>query len=262
MAHASVPLIALLTDFGTAGWYVACMKAVMLRICPRAHLVDISHEIPPQDILAGAFTLAAATSWFPPQAVFACVVDPGVGTARPLIAAQADHHRFVGPDNGLLSLVLQRAKRLALVRLTNPSYWLPSISQTFHGRDIIAPVAAHLANGCPLRRLGIPIRRYRTLTLPPLKRTRQRLSGRLLYLDAFGNLITNLPASLVTNPSGCQIRYKHTPVRVVSSYGEGRTGELVALVGSSGYVELAIRKAQAAKRYHARRGDRVELRWI
>jgi len=257
MAHAT-PLIALMTDFGTAGWYAACMKAVILTICPRVRLVDLTHEIPPQDVLAGAFALAAAAPWFPPKTVFACVVDPGVGTARPLIAAQADRQVFVGPDNGVFSLIFQRAKQLSLVRLTNPRYWLAEISATFHGRDIIAPVAAHLACGCPLQRLGVWRTRYHTLKLPPLQRTATTLQGCVLHTDPFGNLITNLPASVMSS-AHWQVRYKHRPVRVVSSYAEGRSGQLVALVGSAGYLELAIPNGSAAKRYRAKRGDGVEL---
>jgi len=259
MARLATPTIALLTDFGTAGWYVACLKAVILRICPQAHVVDISHEIPPQDIPVGALTLAAAASWFPAKTVFVGVVDPGVGTSRRLLAAQADAYRFVGPDNGLLGLVLARAKRLSLVHLTNPRYWLPETSQTFQGRDIMAPVAAHLARGCPLRRLGVPVNRYQSLRLPPLQREGKSIRGCILYTDSFGNLITNLPVSLVADHAPVQVRYRRMPVRVVSSYAEGRDGELVALCGSSGYLELAIRNGSAAWRYQARRDEPVSV---
>jgi S-adenosylmethionine hydrolase len=277
MAQRAAPLIALVTDFGTAGWYVACLKAVILSISPGARLVDVTHDIPPQDVLAGAFTIAAAAPWFPSRTIFACVVDPGVGTNRPLVAAEADRRVFVGPDNGLLGLVFQRAKRLSLVRLANPRYWLPEVSYTFHGRDIIAPVAAHLANGCALQRLGIPWKRYHPLELPPLQRDNKALYGRILYIDAFGNLITNLPAGLLNacrlrhkggsgragaaEPSACQVRYKRTRARLVSSYAEGSPGALLALAGSSGYLELALRNGSAARRYRARRGDRIEWRW-
>ena len=247
-----------MTDFGTAGWYAACMKAVMLTRCPNARLIDITHEIPPQDVLAGAFTLSASASWFPSQTIFACVVDPGVGTARPLIAARANRQLFVGPDNGLFSLVFQRAAKLSVVRLTNPRYWLPDVSTTFQGRDIIAPVAAHLARGCPLQRLGIGQSRYHTLKLPSLTRTATALHGRVLWLDSFGNLITNVPSSLIQS-ARWQVRYKHNTARMVSSYGEGQSGRLVALAGSAGYLELAIPNGSAAKRYRAARGDRVEL---
>ncbi|MBI3087673.1 MAG: SAM-dependent chlorinase/fluorinase [Candidatus Omnitrophica bacterium] len=259
MAASRTPLIALLTDFGTADWYAACMKGVILRTRPQTHLVDITHEIPPQDVAAGAFTLAAAAPWFPAQTVFACVVDPGVGTERPLLAAEADGQRFVAPDNGLLSLVLERAKRRALVKLTNPRCWLPAVSHTFHGRDIIAPVAAELAQGRPLRQFGIPVRRYRTLAIPPLKRLGRTLTGCVLHLDAFGNLITNLPAGLLALPSRWEVRYQQRRVRVVSSYEEGRPNELLAIAGSLGYVELAVRNGSAAARCRAKRYDPVRL---
>ena len=260
MAQRARPLISLLTDFGTRDWYAACMKATILAICPGAQLVDITHEIPPQDILAGAFTLAAAVPWFPRQTVFACVVDPGVGTARRLIAAQADHRLFVAPDNGLCGLVFQRAKRLRLVHLTNPRYWLPEISHTFHGRDIIAPVVAHLAKGCTLQRLGVPITRYQATPLPPLERTATAIRGRIVHIDQFGNLVTNVPTTLLSALGRCRIRYRRALARVVSSYGEGARGELLALAGSAGFLELAVRNGSAATRYGARRHDRVELR--
>ena len=259
MATRTLPLIALMTDFGTTDWYAACMKAVILGICPQARVVDITHDIPPQDVLSGAMTIGAASPWFPRDTVFACVIDPGVGSSRRLIAARADHHWFVGPDNGVFGLVFQRAKRLSLARLTNPRYWLPAVSHTFHGRDIIAPVAAHLARGRTLRALGVAQARYQTLSLPPLQRTRRALRGRVIYIDTFGNLITNLPGSLLALSRDSQVRYHTTTARVVSSYAAGRHGELIALIGSSGYVELALRDGSAARRFRARRGDRVEL---
>ena len=254
------PLIALLTDFGTADWYVACMKAVILSRCPTARLIDITHEVPPRDITAGAFILAAAAPWFPPQTVFACVVDPGVGTRRALIAARADRHFLVGPDNGLLSLVFQRAKHVSLVRLTHPRDWLPAVSQTFQGRDIIAPVAAHLAHRRSLQRLGASMTTYQTLRFPPPQRKSKVLEGRVLHIDAFGNLITNFPAHPTTKSSPRQFRYHGARIRLVSSYQEGRAGELIALAGSTGYVELAIRNNSAAIRCRAKRGDRVQ--WV
>lgn len=249
-----------MTDFGTRGWYVASLKGVIAQRCPQAQLIDVTHDVPPQDILSGAFTLAAAAPWFPSGTVFACVVDPGVGTDRPLIAGRADRRFFVGPDNGLLSLVFQRAARLSLVRLTQRRYWLSEVSRTFHGRDIIAPVSAHLARGCPVQRLGMPVRRYQRLALPTVRRTATTLYGRLLLSDAFGNLVTNLPSDLLVKPSGWQVRFRRTPVRVVSSYAEGRSGELVALAGSTGYVELALPNASADSVLRARRGEPVELR--
>ena len=253
------PLIGLLTDFGTSDWYVACLKGVIAAMCPRARIIDLTHDIPPQDVTAGAWNLAAAAPWFPPRTIFACVIDPGVGTVRPLLAAQADEQIFIGPDNGLLSLVLARARRRTLIRLTNPAYWLKDVSQTFHGRDIVAPVAAHLARGVRLASLGVPVTRYQPLPLPVLRQTAGCLIGQVVYIDTFGNLITNLPAAALTSSRRPTVRYHRAPARMVSSYGDGRSGELIAVAGSLGYVELAIPNASAAARYWARRGDRVEL---
>ena len=257
MAHRP-PALVLMTDFGRADWYVACLKGVILGLCPQATIVDLTHDIPPQDVTAGAFTLASAAAWFPDKTIFACVVDPGVGTARPLIAASADRQVFIGPDNGLLSLVFQRARRLSIVRLTNPRYWLPEISRTFQGRDIIAPVAAHVARGCALQRLGVSRRRYTSLPLPPLARTARALRGCVVHIDVFGNLITNVPARLI-EAGNWEVRYRAQRVRAVSTYAEGRRGELVALVGSTGYLELALPHGSAARRSHAKRGEPVEL---
>lgn len=253
-------MIALLSDFGTTGWYVACMKGVILARCPQARLVDMTHEIPSYDVRAGAFALAAAAPWFPNSTIFACVVDPGVGTRRALLAAQADQRLFVGPDNGLLSLVFQRAKRLSLVQLTNRRYWQPQVSHTFHGRDIIAPVAAYLAAGGTLRQLGPVVKRYERLAMPTIRHTAAGFIGAVVFIDEFGNLITNFPSTLLERRTACRLWYKGHAVRVVSAYQEGRPGELVAVPASSGYVELAVSMASAARRYHARRDDRVELR--
>ena len=257
----SAPLVALLTDFSTRDWYVAVLKAVILSRCPRAQVVDITHEVPPQDTVAGAFTLAAAAPWFPRDTVFLAVVDPGVGTRRALLAAHADHHYFVGPDNGLLALSLQRAKRLAVVQLTNRRYWLTPVHQTFHGRDIMAPVAAYLAAGGALPRLGSPRQRVTPLALPALRRERRGARGHVVHIDAFGNLITNLPATLLSGRRGepVTLRYKQRAVRVVSSYAAGRPQELVAVAGSLGFVELAINQGSVAWTVNAARGDEVIL---
>lgn len=258
----SGPVVALLTDFGTRDWYVAALRGVILSRCPRARLIDITHEISPQDVVAGAFTLAAAAPWFPRGTVFLAVVDPGVGSARALLAARADGRYFVGPDNGLLAPVLARATPRAVVRLTNRRYWLRNVSRTFQGRDILAPVAAYLAAGGSLARLGVPLARLAPLEVPTPQRGGRRLCGCIIHIDGFGNLITNLPASALAsrgrraNPT---VRYRRRLVRVVSSYGEGRARELIALANSQGLIELAVREGSAARTSHAKRGDRVDL---
>ncbi len=255
-------LVALLTDFGTRDWYAAAVKGVIVSRAPRVRFVDITHEIPPQDVVAGAFTLAAAVPWFPPGTVFMAVVDPGVGTGRALLAAQADGRLLVGPDNGLLWPALAQATRRRVVRLTQRRYWLPEISRTFHGRDIMAPVAAYLARGGALRRLGPP-HRAAPLSLPPVVQRGRTVMGRVVHVDAFGNLITNLRAGRwrpAARDGSVTLRCRHRAAPVVSSYAEGRPRQLVAVVGSLGFVELAVRNGSAARRLGARRGDAVTLR--
>ena len=256
------PLVALLTDFGTRDWYVAALKGVILSRCPEARLLDITHEVPPQDVIAGAFTLAAAAPWLPRGTVCVAVVDPGVGSDRPILAARGDGRYFVGPDNGLLSLSLKQAAAWNAVRLTNRRYWLTDVSRTFQGRDIMAPAAAHLASGGRLASLGPALSRVKSLDVPVPERHGRVIRGHVVHIDTFGNLITNLPASTARGRGGmasASCRYQRRPVRVVPSYAEGRPEELVALVNSLGLVELAIREGSAAWAHNAKRGDMVEL---
>ena len=264
-------VVALLSDFGTREWYVASMKGVILSQAPDVRLVDVTHDIPPHDIVAGALTLAAAAPWFPPGTVFLAVVDPGVGTERALLAASANDCYFVGPDNGLLALSLARSRHPTIVRLARRRYWLDPVSRTFHGRDILAPVAAYLARGGSLHRLGPPaldIVPTPLLSGPSLARRSgsfrrgQRICGRIVHIDLFGNLITDLPDSFLAETGAmkhARIRYKRKTARVVSSYGEGSSTELIALAGSAGFIELAIREQSAERACAAQRGDRVEL---
>jgi S-adenosylmethionine hydrolase len=259
MSH---PPIALLTDFGTRDWYVAALKGVILSRAPRARIVDLTHEIPPQDVAAGSFTLAAAVPWFPPGTVFLAVVDPGVGTERAVLAAQAGGRSFVGPDNGLLWLSLEQARRRTVVRLTNRRYWLKAVSRTFHGRDIMAPVAAYLARGGSLHRLG-PRHRATPLAWPAAVLRGRAVTGAIIHIDAFGNLITNLRARRwlpASQERQCALRYRRRTVPVVSSYADGRPRQPVAVIGALGLVELAIRNGSAQRLLGARRGDAVTLR--
>jgi len=262
MTRRRTGLVALLTDFGTRDWYVGTLKGVLFSRVPAVRVVDITHEIPLQDTIAGAFTLAAAAPWFPPGTVFLAIVDPGVGSRRAPLAARADAHYFVGPDNGLLSLVFQQARRLTVVRLTQERYWLAPVSATFHGRDIFAPVAAYLAGGGALAALGVPMARPASLPIPAPSRTGRTLRGQVVHIDAFGNLITNVRMPQVMRSREAlrvTIRYQRRPVRVVSSYSAGRSKELVAVVGSLGLIELAVREASAARQLGATRGDEVTL---
>lgn len=253
-------LIALLTDFGTRDWYVGALKGVIASRAPGVSLIDITHEVPPQDVMAGAFTLAAVVPWFPIGTVFLAVVDPGVGSRRSLVAVRVDGRYLVGPDNGLLALCIAKGQHVRIIRLTNSRYWLTPLSGTFHGRDVMAPVAAHLATGGTLASLGVPVRRITPLALPSVERQGRTMRGCIVHIDAFGNLMTNLRVPAHAGRGRVpRCRYKRQDIRMVSSYTEGRAGELIAVTGSLGMVELAVRERSAQRLVHAKRGDPVEL---
>ncbi len=262
MTNRSTRIVALLTDFGTQDWYVAAMKGVILGAASNLSIIDVTHDIPPQDVVSGAFVLASAATWFPARTVFVAVVDPGVGGDRALLAAEADGKYFIGPDNGLLSFVLTKAKRLVVVRLTNSRHWLGSVSRTFHGRDILAPVAVYLARGGSMRQLGCRVYKFKLLPEPQLRRRKGCLIGSVLYIDRFGNLLTNVPADLIPNARRWRevsIRYKGRGIRMVSSYEDAKAGEPVAVIGSGGTVEIVFRGRSAQQALQARRGDQVIL---
>jgi hypothetical protein len=249
--------VALLTDFGTRDWYVAAVKGVILSRAPEVHVVDITHEIPAQDVLAGAFVLAAGVPWFPAGTVFVGVVDPGVGSGRAILAARADRRYFVGPDNGLLAPSLAQARAQRVVRLTNARHWLAPASRTFQARDIMAPVAAFLARGGALARLGPPAARLVPLPVPRPRRRGRRLHGIVVHVDTFGNLITNLPAPAAAGRFQRSLHVRGRRVRLVDSYHEARPGELAAVAGSLGLIELAVAGASAAAKLRAGRGEPV-----
>ncbi|HEX2979101.1 MAG TPA: SAM-dependent chlorinase/fluorinase, partial [Anaerolineaceae bacterium] len=189
-------IITLSTDFGLKDGNVGVMRGVIWGIAPQAQLSDLSHLIEPQNILEGALILGRSAPYFPAGSIHVMVVDPGVGTARRPLAAQIDSQYFVGPDNGLITLLLDRAeqagKPVDIVHLDRPEYWLKEVSYVFHGRDIFAPVAAHLANGVPLARLGSPIHDPLRLDIPHPTRTPTGWDAQIIYIDSFGNLVTNL----------------------------------------------------------------------
>jgi S-adenosylmethionine hydrolase len=223
--------------------------------------LDLSHEIPPHDIMAGALTVSAVVPWLPAGTIVVGVVDPGVGTRRVPLAACVDARFFVGPDNGLFSLVWDRATRLTIVRLTKPRFWNSGVSSTFHGRDLFAPVAGHLAQGRSLRALGSVVTRYQRLPWPSLQSRKTSVRGAVIHIDRFGNAITNLPSELMTRHPEGWVRFRRRTLRIVPSYGFGRAGEGVAVPGSHGYVEVAVREGSAAGRCRITRGDAVEFCW-
>lgn len=255
-------LITLLTDFGDADTYVGQVKGALLTVSPSVRWVDLTHRVPPQDVRVGAFLLWTAVAAFPPGTVHLAVVDPGVGSARRAVAARsAAGHLFVGPDNGLLGPAIDALGGLAAaVELTEPSFWGPRRSSTFHGRDLFAPVAAHLASGTPLERLGRALTAVeRPFTFPPPRREGGLLVGEVLHVDTYGNLVTNLPAAEL--PARFRARLGEVEISGAphAHYQAVAPGESLALVGSAGLLELSVRDGSAAAALGAGRGAVVVI---
>jgi hypothetical protein len=258
------PVIALLTDFGTKDHYAGTMKGVVLSICPEANLVDVSHEVPPHDVLAGALELAASYQYFPAGTVFLVVVDPGVGSQRLGIAAEAGGYRFVAPDNGVLSAVFAESPPKKVVAISERKYARPTISKTFEGRDRFAPAAAWLAKGIEITALGRPLKDYRLLGLPVPEKGADRIVGVVLRADRFGNLITNIPRSAVEPFARAEAGVRvlaggHRVDRVVATYAEAPSLEPCALYGSTDHLEIAVNGGSAAERLSLGAGAVVEV---
>lgn len=259
----SRPVIALLTDFGLRDHYTGTMKGVALGICREITFVDITHDIPPHDVVTAALELAAAYRYFPAETIFLVVVDPGVGSARKAIAAEAGNYRFVGPDNGVLSVVFDELAPGRIVELSDERYARPSISRTFEGRDRFAPAAAWLASGLDLGALGTPFGPVRRLDMPRPQITGEVLSGEVLRVDRFGNLITNIGRRDLDAfaPDGrVMIAISSRRVSgVVPTYAVVPAGDLCALIGSSEQLEIAVNGSSAQKELDASRGAAVHV---
>lgn len=252
-------LITLLTDFGTADYFVGAMKGVILSINPAAVVVDLTHEVPPQDVLAGAFTLAQAAASFPEGTVHVAVVDPGVGSARRGILASAGGHFFVGPDNGLFGFIYERDPQARVFHLTNEKYFGPNVSATFHGRDIFAPVAAALSTGVAPEEFGEEITDF--VRLPDLKPKRAEdgtIEAAVIHVDRFGNCVTNLTDEVMPGRPRLVINGREiTSFRRFFAEGSDEPGELFAIWGSAGYLEIAANRASAASLLGAERGQKI-----
>ena len=260
MAH---PVIALLTDFGTRDHYAGAMRGVALGICPDATLADITHDIQVHDVLGGALELAAAYKYFPPATVFLAVVDPGVGSARRGIAAEAGGYRFVAPDNGLLTFVFRESPPKRVVELTERRYARPTVSRTFEGRDRFAPAAAWLAKGIDLTALGRPLTSWHLLEIPEPVVGDGRIAGEVLRVDRFGNLVTNIDRRTfdrLASGGALEIAAAEHPVtRLVATYAEADAGSSCALFGSGDHLEIAVSGGSAAERLHLDRGAPVVI---
>jgi len=265
-------IITLLTDFGLSDVYVGVMKGAIAQINSQLKVIDITHQIPSQNIAAARFCLMSAFAYFPPETVHIAVVDPGVGSNRRAVAVKCANCFLVGPDNGLFSGVLSResalakpSKRIAAVELTNPQYWRsPEPSSTFHGRDIFAAVGAHLANGVPLEELGRAVRAASLvqLQIPNCAVTATGAVGCVQYVDRYGNLITNIPNDcIIGNNWSVIINNSPQPICIPSgkTYSDSKPGDLIAIIGSDGWVEIAVNGGSAQSVLQLQFGSRIEV---
>lgn len=260
------PTVAFLSDFGTRDHYAGTLKAVVLSVCPDAALVDIGHEIPAHDVLAGALELAACYRYFPTGTIFLVVVDPGVGSARRGIAADVGDYKFVAPDNGVLSAVFRESPPKKVVELTERKYARPTVSRTFEGRDRFAPAAGWLAKGIPVASLGKAISNYHVIDLPRPAVSGKELEGEVWRVDRFGNLITNIDRRTFEQFAdggtiAVTIGGRDIP-RIVATYAEAPPGELCALFGSTDHLEIAVNAGDAAQALGLGRGARARVRLV
>ena len=253
----------MLTDFGTRDHYAGTIKGVILTLCPDAVLVDISHDIPPHDILTGALELAASYRFFPHGTIFLAVVDPGVGSSRRGIAAEVGDYRFVAPDNGVLTAVFGETAPKRVVSLTERRYARPTISKTFEGRDRFAPAAAWLARGAEVAALGTPVRDYTRIDIPQASEAGDGIAGLVLRVDHFGNLVTNIPRTMVDRLSGrgsiTITAGGHAVGALVETYAAAASGTVCALFGSSDHLEIAENGGRASDRLGLGVGAVVEV---
>ncbi len=258
-------LITLTTDFGGGSPYVAALKGVILSINPRATIVDLTHDIHAQDIRHGAVVLGDVTELYPSGTIHVVVVDPGVGTARAIVYAEIGQQRYVAPDNGVLSLVAGRTSPSRLIRLKNAEYWHHPVSFTFHGRDIMAPVAAHLSLGVDPEELGPPLEGLVEFEWPDVRIGPDRIVGSVLEIDSFGNLITNVTDEMLagrpTDNRAWVICNIYETWGIFNTYASQPQGTLVAVVGSSGRLELSVVGDNAAARLGIQIGEPVTVAW-
>lgn len=259
------PIVTLTTDFGEGSRYVAAMKGVLLSINPATCIVDVTHSVPPQDVTQGAIALAEALPFFPSGAIHIAVVDPGVGAARRILYAKLDEHHFVLPDNGLLTCLAERAKGVTMRVVENRNWWLPEVSNTFHGRDIMAPVAARLSLGSNPAEVGPECTDYVKIPLHKAERVAGKLAGEVIEIDSFGNLITNITADMLADtPRGEGTRVLcdgHETMGIFAAYAEQPPMTLVALVGSGNKLELAIVDDSAKIMLGVGVGTPVAVQW-
>lgn len=253
-------MITLLTDFSESDFYVGSMKGVILNINPSIQIVDISHNVCAQNIDQGAFILKQAYHHFPEGTIHVVVVDPGVGSNRPIIAVSTDDYIFLAPDNGILKYIFNDYPECKVVNVTNDKYFLDKVSFTFHGRDIFAPVAAHLSLGMDLENFGNESGNYIKPDISKPIREKNTIIGEIVYIDFFGNCITNISSELLESKMENQIKIKNLVLsEIKTNYSEVCKGEILALVGSSETIEIAVNQGNAQEQFGLRVGDRVVI---
>lgn len=258
-----MPIITLLTDFGAQDYFVGAMKGVILSINPEVNIVDITHEIPPQDIETAAFNLLSCYQNFPSGTIHVAVVDPGVGSDRRPLAIACAQQFFVGPDNGLFSWICDREREWRAVRLSNSKFFHQPVSKTFHGRDVFAPIAAELSKGLAMNELGEPVEDIvRLEPLAPKGIGDGMIEGRVIHIDRFGNCVTNLrPADLSANGNASwKLTIQgHEVSSFLEFFAEGEEADIFCIVGSAGFIEIAARNRSAAQILHVQRGQSLML---
>ncbi|MDQ3071557.1 MAG: SAM-dependent chlorinase/fluorinase [Acidobacteriota bacterium] len=258
------PIVAFLTDFGTRDHYAGVMKGVVLSICPESTVIDVSHDLPPHDVAAAAYELAATYKFFPAGTIFVTVVDPGVGSTRRGIAVEAGDWKFVAPDNGVLTMVLRETPAKRAVELTERRYARPTISRTFEGRDRFAPAAAWIAKGTAMTALGRPAHDLVELDLPGMEETREEIQGAVVRIDRFGNAITNIDRKAFDRLAAGRavvIEALGKPVaRIVATYTDIGPGEVCALFGSTEHLELAVQSGSAAEKIGLTFGSQIAVK--
>ncbi|MDD2389791.1 MAG: SAM-dependent chlorinase/fluorinase [Desulfobacterales bacterium] len=264
-----MPVITLLTDFGLSDEYVGVLRGVILSMNPSAVIVDISHQIDPQDLMQAAYIIQAAYPYFPKHTIHVIGVDPGVGSRRDIIALECGGAVFIAPDNGVLTFVMDHNPVESAVRLDQPAYWLTSVSRTFHGRDIFAPVAAHLSMGLDIRKLGTAVNPNELVRLPltkPYVSESGELIGQIMSIDRFGNLITNIDTVCLEGFNG-QHLFRHLEICIGAckikglseSYSEAGPKGALSIIGSRGFLEIAVNGGNAARCLGARKNDLIRI---
>jgi S-adenosylmethionine hydrolase len=254
-------MITLTTDFGLKDPYVGEMKGVILSINPKSNIVDITHDVEKFNTRMGAFTLASAATYFPKGTIHLAVVDPRVGTERRAILVQTKEGFFVGPDNGVLMLAAQAQDIEHIYEISNQKFMLPNISNTFHGRDIFAPVAAHLDKGIAPSKFGQEITDATTPNFTSIERKNSILIGEILHVDSFGNLITNIDQKDLSQAKTITVNLHHVSLQLAlaKTYAQAKPKEPLALIGSHDFLEVALNQASFAEKYRVRAGDRIEV---